>query len=93
MQNRHWTPRYAQRGERSRQNPEAWLKLQQSRRTLGRRVVRLKDELSVCIFEGTGDVGTRLWPSAFGAACWLATATDLSGVRVLEVGAGTGLCS
>ena len=90
--NRHWTPRYARRGS-SRQNADAWLKLQQSRGTLVRRVMHLTEELSICIFEGTGDVGTQLWPSAFAAACWLATATDLSGVQVVEVGAGTGLCS
>ena len=62
----------------------------------GGTVSRLVDvgDRRVCLHEAPGDYATRLWFSSLQLASWLiAHAEAFSNAAVLEVGAGTGLCS
>jgi len=51
------------------------------------------DALDLAIGEDTDPFGAICWPSAVGLANALVDIGDLQGVDVLEIGAGTGLCS
>jgi len=88
---RHYTPRYAQRRTIS---TAAWLKTQVKRGTLTTREVALDDNQKVQLYEAVGGYGTRTWESATTVSVsWLGTAANLAGLSVVEIGAGTGLCS
>ena len=81
------TPRYAQRQAPSAQ---AWFAQQQKRGN-----VRERESCKLTLLEAPGRLGSKTWPSALAAARWISSDQDdsLSGLHVLELGAGTGLCS
>ena len=57
--------------------------------------VSLSPALNIQLYEGLGGLGTRTWPSAVGLARWVVGGEqcDITGLRVLECGSGTGLVS
>ena len=67
---------------------------------VGATTVEISHGLQVQVLQADGAFGTRLWGSSVALARWMADMdaahscpTALSGVRVLELGAGTGLVS